>query len=652
LWILEDTMPRLRLAVCLALALASPGLAAPAPIPVTGWVGDAQGKPLAGARVTLFPLPSTFERQKLGLASSGGPAPEPAQKAASDAAGSFTLAAPDAGMWTVRIEAAGAVPVEIDLLPLVETQELPPCPTALVLDAGVEVRVVDGQGRPVPAARVVAEATARQESLDSWRPAVRRGETGVDGRLRLPRVRGERLKIRASAPGYPVAEVESGEEKVLLRLSPGLRGILEVRGADGSPVAGALVAAGPGLPACARTDENGRATVFAPAGKKVRPIAWTADGRRANALPLQPDADPAAPLTVRLPRPPEAMSGKVVDRLDRQPLAGALVWPRQDPAGWVRADAKGGYTLSLAPEGNTGLAAAASGHLPGDVVVPPPGRGERALRAPTFALKPAAAAEGIVVDAAGKPVAAAQVSAAVPSSLFDWMAPKARARSGPDGRFALRPLAAARPYEVTASLPGFTATKLALAELKPRALRSGLRLVLRRGHTVRGRVVDGAGQPVAAAGVQLVAPAGGDPVLEVTGSSRQTMADAAGGFAFDGLSPGKIDVFVRAPGFPPASRRQVAVPPGAGSFDLGPITLGRGVSLAGLVADPAGLPVAGAAVHAQAETTMTFFSRSSRAEGEEASTGADGVSPFRASPAAPSWSRSSGRASPRARSPG
>ncbi|HEV7514810.1 MAG TPA: carboxypeptidase regulatory-like domain-containing protein [Thermoanaerobaculia bacterium] len=615
-------MPRLRLSVCLALALASPGLAAPIPIPVTGWVGDAHGKPLAGARVTLSLLPSAFERQKLAVA---GQAPEPVQKAASDAAGSFTLAAPDAGMWTVRIEAAGAVPVEIELVPLVETQELPPFPTAIAADAGVEVRVVDGQGRPVPAVRVAAEGKASLESLDLWRPAVRRGETGPDGRLRLPRVRGERLKIRAMAPGYPVAEVESGEAQVLLRLSPTPSREVLVRGADGSPVAGALVTAGSGDPASALTDENGRATVFAAAGKKARPVAWTADGRRATArAPSDTSAsDPAAPLAILLPRPPERMSGLVVDRLDRQPLAEALVWPRQDPAAWVRADDRGSYALPPAPAGKTWLAAAAAGHLPGDVVVPPAGRGERALRAPTFALEPAAAATGVVVDVADKPVAGALVSAAVPAALFDWTAPKARARSGSDGRFALRPLAAARPYEVTASLPGFAAAKLTLAELKPKAVRSGLRLVLRRGRTVRGRVVDDAGRPVAAAVVQLLAPAGADPVREGTGTLHQTTADTAGQFAVEGLLPGKIDLFVRAPGFPPASRRQVAVPAGAGSFDLGPIPLGRGVALAGIVVDGGNHPVAGAAVHIQAEEGP-LGRWASRGEVEAANTGADG----------------------------
>ena len=616
-------MSRLCFGVCLALSLASPCLAAP--IPITGWVGDAHGMPLAGARITLSPLASAFEGQRLGIAGAGGPAPEPTQKTASDAAGAFTFAVPDAGMWTVRVEAAGAVPFELDLVPLVETEDLPPFTTAIAEDAGVEIRVVDGQGRPVPAARVVAQSSTSPETTDSWHRAIRRGETGPEGRLRLPRVRGERLKIRASAPGYPVTEIESGEEKVLLRLSPALPRTVLVRGADGSPVAGALVAAGQDLPAAARTDEGGRATIFATA-KKVRPVAWTADGRRATAAILPPEAppgaDPAAPLAILLPRLPERMSGQVVDRLDRQPLAGALVWSPRDRTTWVRTDARGGYAILPAGEGKTALAAAAPGHLPAELTALPPARGERALHGPTFALEPAAVAEGVVVDAAGKPLSGALVNVAVPGPLFDLTSPKARARSGLEGRFTLRPLAPAQPYEVTATLRGFAPTKITLAELRPRAVRSGLRLTLRRGRTVRGRVVDGAGQPVAAAVFQIAA-AGADP-LRGPGADRYfTRSDAAGQFAVEGLLPGKFDLAVQAPGFALASRRQVAIPAGEKDFDLGAIALGRGISIAGIVLDREGRPVAAAAVHVQ--TQETLLERGGiRQERGEASTGADG----------------------------
>jgi protocatechuate 3,4-dioxygenase beta subunit len=620
-------MPRLRLAVCLALTLASPGLAAP--IPITGWAGGAHGQPLAGARVTLSPLLSAFERQRLGIA--GTPTPEPIAKTVSDAAGTFTLTAPDAGMWTVRIEAAGAVPCEIDLVPLLEAVELPAflTETAKADDtAGLDVRVVDGQGRPVPAARVTAEPAVPAGSADFWRPALRRGDTGADGRLRLPRRRDERLKLRASVAGFPLAESEAGEASAVLRLATALPRDVLVRGADGQPVAGALVAAAAGDTAAALTDEGGHARVFSRA-KTIRPLAWTADGRRATAAPLPPDADPATPRTILLPSLPDRLSGQVVDRLDRHPLAGALVWPRQDPAGWVRADARGGYALApfaatagtagMAPPtvGRTALAAAAPSHLPAELAVPPPGRGERALRVPTFALEPAVAAEGTIVDAAGKPLAGAYVSASAAAS-DPTLARTVRVRTGPDGHFALRPLAPAEPHTLFATLLGFVPAKLTLAEQKPLTVRSGLRLVLRRGTTLSGRVIDGRGQPVAAAVVVLA-------TSSATAGTRleRTTADAAGHFAVEGLPAGELDLTVRAPGFAPTVLHQVTIPAGPAVKDLGPIALGAGLSLTGIVVDRDGQPVAAAAIRTQAERSMPDLA-SPRFPPDEAKSGADG----------------------------
>ncbi|HSN85564.1 MAG TPA: hypothetical protein VL025_02350, partial [Thermoanaerobaculia bacterium] len=75
--------------------LAALGLAAapaPSPLTVTGTVLRGDGSALAGARVEIAPLESSYEWGKRVL---GGRAyPEPAASAETDAAGRFTLAAP------------------------------------------------------------------------------------------------------------------------------------------------------------------------------------------------------------------------------------------------------------------------------------------------------------------------------------------------------------------------------------------------------------------------------------------------------------------------------------------------------------------------------------------------------------------------------
>lgn len=50
---------------------------------------------------------------------------EPVTTAATDATGLFRLTAPDAGMWTVRLESAGWMPLEAELTPLSRTPSSP-----------------------------------------------------------------------------------------------------------------------------------------------------------------------------------------------------------------------------------------------------------------------------------------------------------------------------------------------------------------------------------------------------------------------------------------------------------------------------------------------------------------------------------------------
>jgi carboxypeptidase family protein len=245
--------------------------------------------------------------------------------------------------------------------------------------------------------------------------------------------------------------------------------------------------------------------------------------------------------------------------------------------------------------------------------------------------------EGTVVDAAGRPLAGAALSAAPAAARFQLqlpLRPPVRARSGRDGGFVLRPLGSGVPYEVTASLPGFAPTRLTLAELRPLAVRSGLRLVLRRGRAVRGRVVDAAGQGIAAAMVQVipVSSVSNNPFAGAGESPHPATADAGGRFAVAGLLPGRIDLLVQAPGFAPALLRQVALPEevkgaaGDGAldtFDVGAITLAGGVDLAGTVVDGQGHPVAGAAIQVEAQRPP-LDRGTARPERREATAGPDG----------------------------
>jgi protocatechuate 3,4-dioxygenase beta subunit len=307
--------------------------------------------------------------------------------------------------------------------------------------------------------------------------------------------------------------------------------------------------------------------------------------------PGAPPADPRRKGEVRAGR----LTGRVLDRLTGKPVAGAFVWPREDPGAAVRTDPAGAYTLVDSPRGGV-LMAAALQHLPAEATVrqgaadsetPEPG--------PEFVLSPAAAVAGSVVDAKGRPVAGVELAAQTLGAGLP--AARLRARSDPQGRFTLGGLDPARAWELRAVRSGFLPATLPLADLKPLPSRSDLRIVLRPGRPALGTVVDEAGRPVAAAEVRVLpAEESGEP--DFAGVVRVD-SDAKGRFALDTLPASRVDLEVRARGFVPTLARGLAIAPGEGAFDLGSVILASGARVEGFVEDPQGHPVEGAAVTVQ-----------------------------------------------------
>src|SRR6185369_218011 len=305
------------------------------------------------------------------------------------------------------------------------------------------------------------------------------------------------------------------------------------------------------------TDPQGRLTLMLPPGQALRLTAETADGRRAAlavaaAKPGEPTLPVDAPLRLRLGKPPERSAGRVLDRQDRRPLVGAFVWPSEDPGAFVRTDGTGTYALSLLARRK--VRAAAAGHQTA------PEAALAGREGPAFLLVPTSGAVGTVVDEAGRPVAGAEVTARPDRTKSVFGASLGRARSQADGRFILRRLTPGFDFLLRATHPGFAPAELDLPALPvqvPSAPRRPLRLVLRRGRTAHGEVVDGTGQPVAGAEVALL------PSLDDLGRTdpqtlledlRQAASGPDGRFSLAGLAPGRFGLRVRAPGFATAVR--------------------------------------------------------------------------------------------------
>ncbi|HET9226367.1 MAG TPA: carboxypeptidase-like regulatory domain-containing protein, partial [Thermoanaerobaculia bacterium] len=268
----------------------------------------------------------------------------------------------------------------------------------------------------------------------------------------------------------------------------------------------------------------------------------------------------------------------------REPIPGALVW--NGGTAWTRSGAGGAFEVR-APSGTRGrIEGTAAGHTR-DLR-----RWQREENVPvTLALERAAPISGQVVDEAGKPLQDAEVTTVsnpedMRSSQGIWST-----RSGPDGRFVLRQLPAGRPHSLKATLQGF-APALQVADSKAPA-----RLVLRRGATVFGRVVDGEGVPVAGADLKLSSSR--ISVMSAIPSQNMDFAavsDAEGRFRIGNVSAGRFDLRALRRGFAAALVPGVTIEESEPRTDVGEIALQPGGSIEGIVVDESGKPVEGAAI--------------------------------------------------------
>ena len=195
--------------------------------------------------------------------------------------------------------------------------------------------------------------------------------------------------------------------------------------------------------------------------------------------------------------------------------------------------------------------------------------------------------EGVVVDAAGQPVAEARVTAyrdyfaGGASEDFFLRGQAAEATDG-EGRFAFRGLVDG-PYRLYAARSGTTSNPFARRGTKVTTGTTDVRLVLEADGGIRGKVAfdDGSSPPLFTVEVGL------SPALPV--------ATKDGKFLLDTVPPGSHDLTVRGPDFSQAVVRDVAVT-GGQVRDIGVIKVERGRSVSGRVVGKSGAPVAGAVV--------------------------------------------------------
>lgn len=558
-------------------------------------VRDERGEPVAGVVVTLaelgWPVGVTDESGCLSVAGgdSGG--------------GLLVLAAADGRRAAVRLPEAAGAPSEPEI-------------ARFKLPAGSDLRgrVLGGPGRR-PLAGVLVWPVQDPGAF---------ALTGADGRYAVPAAGREHLRVHADAAGFlPRAlAVEPGDlaagQAPELVLQAAAAAVGRVVDGEGTPLAGARLEAVPeagpgpgtagrpeGAPSHAWSDDAGRFELA-----RLRPsLAYRVAARRSGfAALVLPGVTPSArraptDLGTLVLHPGARLEGRVTD-LRGRPLEGAEVRSREASVQPSQREAErlrerppdavtgpdGRFVLAdLRPGRPYHLLTSRRGYLPGWT----PG-----VEAPTpdplaVVLDDASRLSGTLLDGEGAPLPGARV-------VLRWLGPPAGtvglearrgggSRSGTTdarGAFSFEELAPGG-VELSARAEGFLPGDPVTREVPPDGEVTDVRLVLRRGAVVEGRVFDPSGAPVAGARVN-VGRAGGTAVSGDDGSYR-----------IEGVPEGLRGLFAHHPQFRRFAR-EMQVEAGVNTED---VFLEDGWSVSGRTVDEDGEPVAGARVVVRAETS-------------------------------------------------
>lgn len=583
---------------------------------------DASGAPVVGARVELQRVLSYYERSLQIANGRVGWEAETAVRTSSD--GGFRLSVPRSGMWQVEVSAAGKVPMRIRLIPVLEDGVLP----AVVLDddVGIEVRVMDDEGSPVAGAQVWVQRSpdpslrSRRRQASLWGPVGRYGRTGDDGRVRLTRKAGQRVRVHAFATGFlPAESAENDASRATLRLLPGKPVKVTVRTAEGDPVAGAPILVSSLGWVATLTGEGGQALLFAGEDKPLPLTLRLPAGEieRSVLSPVEQAPADAGEITVtkewRL-ESPVVLAGGVIASDTREPVSGALVWSRRDPGSFVTSGPDGGYSLKQSLKERWFLAAGAPGYARSTIEV---ARDAGRLRVPTLVLPRAGELAGQVVDPEGEAIAGAVIRVTGE--------PGAMAFSDAGGWFRSAGLTMGKRYEVAIGATGY-APDYRRVIIEPDR---DLEIVLQPGRSVIGRLVTPDREPVAAGRVYLV-PIDADPRLKSFSAQTERMpkaeSDAEGRFRLEDLPPGGFALVARRDDLTDKIVRDVDLSDTDVPRDLGDLELGWGVELHGFVRSRDGEPIPSATLAVSTHSTdrVLFELLSEEARGRTLITGEDG----------------------------
>lgn len=572
------------------LAVASPAFAA-----LTGTVMNADGKPVAEARISAFALESAEVRRVRLL--SDKPERIPLSTAQTSDTGRFSLDWPkEHAVAMMQIEAPGYAPHSIRVERDDEAGAL-----SLTL-AAPKTGKITAAGKPVTGARVIL---ADQSEILST--------TDADGRYTVSDPAAWASRIVVIHPDFaifdePTRRSMSGNVSLERTLQRGVTLTGRVVGRDGTTgVAGArvMIDSWP----IATSGENGEFTV------PHAPEKWQWISAKSNALSGRRAR--GGDLTIRL-QPTTSVSGVVRDSKSNLPVAGAEVAlnraGRFDFAGvpdTAISDPKGNFTLTDVTPGAYTFFATRPGYAfePIDGTV---AADSKALR--TVLGQKLARVSGMVLDEDKRPIAGARItpqrvgSTGMPRFFMN----RSFSTSAPDGSFTVwvEPEADQQLEAQKKALPSARTATLRLASGERKR---GVVITLPAGIRVTGRVTDRDGKPLSGVSVATSDARGtsGFGRAMIFGGRRereddlvQTASDGTFGLQ---VKEGTYDFVFRREGLATKIVHSHEVSASAGSKPIA-VTLEPGVDIAGRVTrSGAGIAGAGVSVFGEgvAESTET-----------------------------------------------